>query len=219
MVELESTRVFVKVIESGSFTKAADLLRIPKSNVSRAVGRLESETGTKLITRTTRSLTLTAAGRAFYDSCRGPILTLEQARLSLDGRDSIVAGLVRVTAPEDLGNLVLAPTLAELSRKHPALSFQFQYTDQVVDLVREGYDLAIRLGKLRDSSMKAKKLGAIRLVLVASPKYLKDMPAISNPEHLMQHRCLTYAGSQSREWILRSRKSTAHVAIAATVQG
>src|SRR4051812_42875182 len=100
-MELETTRIFVKVLQLGSFTKAADALKIPKSTVSRAVGRLEKETGTTLLVRTTRKLVATAAGRAFYESCLAAIQTLEEARKSLQGRDSLIVGHVRITAPDD----------------------------------------------------------------------------------------------------------------------
>lgn len=218
-MELETTRVFVKVVEFGSFSKAAENLRLPKSTVSRAISRLETETGSKLLVRTTRSLTLTAAGRAFYDTCRGPVQILEDARKSLDGRDSLISGLVRVTSPEDLGEGTLASIFSELARKHPKLRVEFLYTDKIVDLVRDGFDLAIRLGKLKDSSLKSKKLGTVRMVLVAAPKYFKDHDAITRPEDLKAHACLGHSGSFFNDWNLKSKRSSVRLEMQAKIGG
>src|SRR4051812_36061970 len=110
-MDLELTRYFVKVVQNGSFSRAADLLKLPKSTVSKAITRLEHDTGTKLLLRTTRSLTLTAAGRAFYDTCLGPVHILEDAQKSLYGQDSILSGTLKITAPEDLGAHVISPAV------------------------------------------------------------------------------------------------------------
>ncbi len=213
-MDLELTRLFVKVVQYGSFSRAAESLRMPKSTVSKGISRLESETGTKLLIRTTRSLRLTAAGRAFFDSCLGPMQTLEEAQKSLCGQDQILSGLVRLTAPEDLGNEVLAPSIGELSRRHPGLTFELLCTDKVVDLVRDGFDFAIRLGRLRASGLKAKKIGELSLVLVASPAYLRAKPKIHRPADLVEHECLSLTvGSHSGKWVLRNGRATETVAI------
>lgn len=213
-MDLDLTRIFVKVIQNGSFTKAAEQLRVPKSTVSKSVARLESETNTKLILRTTRNLTLTAAGRVFYESCLGPIQILEEAQKSLDGQDSVISGVVRLTAPEDLGSQVIAPLIAELTAKHRALRFDLLYTDQVVDLVRGGFDLAVRIGRLNESSFKVKKIGDNVLVTAASPKYLKAHDKIVKPQDLTLHDCLSLSYRQlSTKWILKSGKSVVKVPV------
>lgn len=207
-MELEAIRVFVKVVQLGSFSKAAQLLKIPKSSVSRTVSRLESETGTKLLLRTTRSLTTTAAGRAFYESAAGAVQTLEEARRSLHGRDSILSGIIKITAPEDLGSHVISPIVAELSQEHPELSFEMNYTDEIVDLVKGGYDLAIRLGPLAPSRFKTRKLGEIRLVPVASENYFKKREKPRTPQDLRSHDCLVYSPETSNpKWVLQSKKT------------
>jgi LysR family transcriptional regulator, regulator for bpeEF and oprC len=218
-VDLDTTRIFVKVIEAGSFSAAAQLLRLPKSTVSRSVSRLEAEAGAKLLLRTTRSLKLTELGREFFERSRAAVHTLEEARKALDGKDAVISGLVRITAPEDLGNSVLASALAEISRKHPALRLEFLYSDRIIDLQRDGFDLAVRLGKLADSSLKAKRLGTVKMILVASPKYLRDVASISKPEDLGDHSCLTHAGTHKKEWILRGRKSTLKIPIEPKLAG
>jgi LysR family transcriptional regulator, regulator for bpeEF and oprC len=204
-MDLELTRVFVKVIQHGSFSRAALALRVPKSTVSKYLSRLEAVTGTKLLLRTTRSLTLTAAGRAFYDSCLGPIQTLEDAQKSLYGQDSVLSGMVRITAPEDLGSQVVAPAVGELVKKHAGLNFELHYTDEVIDLVKDGFDLAIRIGSLNESNLRVKKIGEITLVLVASPAYLKTAEKIGNLSDLEHHVCLAL-GQGGKKWTLKSEK-------------
>jgi LysR family transcriptional regulator for bpeEF and oprC len=211
-MDIGLTRLFVKVIQNGSFSRAAELMRVPKSTVSKAVARLESETGTKLLIRTTRSLTLTSAGRAFYESCLEPIQKLEEAQKSLYGQDSIIAGMIRITAPEDWGAEVIAPMLADLCQRHPALNFELIYSNTVLDLVTEGIDFAIRIGKLTESRLKMRSLGSVSLVLVASSDYLKKSEKIRSPKDLEHHDCLGMnARNGKQKWELKSAKGTATV--------
>lgn len=196
-MELESTRIFVKVVQQGSFSKAAQILKLPLSTVSRTISRLESEIGTKLLHRTTRSLKLTAPGRVYFESSASSIQTLEDARRSLQGNDSIVAGTVKITAPVDLGKYAVTPLIAAMMREHPDLVFDFQYTDQVVDLVGEGFDLALRVGQLEASRLTAKKVGQIEMVLVASPEYLAKNPKIREPRDLENHRVIFFSPDES----------------------
>lgn len=200
-MELELVQIFVKVVRAGSFTKAAELLNVPKSTVSKAITRLESESGTKLLLRTTRSQTLTAAGKAFYDTCVGPIQTIEDAQKSLSGSDSLLTGNLKITAPEDLGTQVLAPAAGQLIKEHPGLNFELIYTNQIVDLVKEGFDLAIRFGKLKESGLKTKKVGEVILYAVASPAYLKEHSRISKPDDIRLHPCLSLTAGP---WNLKS---------------
>ena len=212
METIESVRIFVKVVQTGSFTKAGAILRIPKSTISKTVAKLESETGTKLLLRTTRSLTLTAAGKAFYDTCLQPIQVLEEARKSLHGRDSILSGTVRITAPEDLGTFIISPTIAELSKQNPNLNFELIYTDEIIDLVRDGFDLAVRIGRPRVSNLKSRKLGEVVLVLVASPEYLRLRSKIRDPRDLEKHDCLGIT-AQFVDWTLKSKTETVTVKV------
>jgi DNA-binding transcriptional LysR family regulator len=213
-MQLEPTRIFVKVVQQSSFSRAAELLKLPKSSVSRAISHLEHESGTKLLLRTTRSLTLTASGRAFYESCVGPIQALEDARKSLDGQDSIVVGTVRITAPEDFGAYVISPVIGKLAKAHPGLVFELHYTDSILDLVKGGYDLAIRIGKLSPSRLKAKRFGEVVFVAVAAPEYLKQRPAIKKPQDLAAHDCIMFTPrSPAPAWTFRSAGKTARVPI------
>lgn len=213
-MELELTRIFVKVVQHGGFSRAAASLGMPKSTVSKAVSRLEKETGTKLLLRTTRRQTLTASGRLFYETCLGPVQTLEDAQKSLYGMDNIVSGTIKLTAPEDLGNRVVTPVIASLLRKYPRLEFELNYTNEVLDLVRDGYDLAVRIGPLPESSFLQRRAGGSEMVPVASPKYLKARDRIREPKDLESHACLNIAGtSMVTEWVLRSDRRPVRVKV------
>jgi len=217
-MELENTRAFVKVIQYGSFTKAALALRLPKSSISRMVSRLEEETGTKLLVRTTRNLTLTAAGRAFYETCVAPLNQLEEAKKSLFGKDSIVAGTLRITAPEDMGGQVLAPCVAALTLRNPEVRFELVYTEETLDLVKEGIDLAVRIGKLNASSFRVRKVGEITLGLVAAPSYLRGREKIRLPHDLLAHNCLSFTPRTAQmRWSLKSGKRTEHLPITSRI--
>ncbi len=213
-MDLTLVHIFIKVIKSGGFSKAADALRLPKSTVSKAITRLETETNTKLLLRTTRSQTLTAAGKAFYDSCVGPLETIENAQKSLYGSNTLVSGTIKLTAPEDLGSEVIAPAAGKLARRHPNLSFELIYTDEVLDLVKEGYDLAIRIGRLRESSLKVKKIGELKLILISSPNYLKDNSKITKIEDLKSHDCLVLGNRTiMSQWTLKSSSSSSQISV------
>lgn len=211
-MELDLVRVFVKVIQNGSFSRAAEVLKAPKSTVSKAVTRLERETGTKLLLRTTRSLSLTPAGKAFYDACLGPVQAIEDAQKSLYGQDSILSGMVRITAPEDLGNEIIAPAVGELVKRHPALFFELNYTDEIIDLVKEGFDVAVRIGRLMESGLKVKRIGKIVLIPVASPQYLKSRQKIAAPRDLERHDCL-FLSAPPAKIELHSGRETVRVPI------
>jgi DNA-binding transcriptional LysR family regulator len=218
-MEIERTLMFVKVVQHGSFTKAAAALRLPKSTVSKAITRLESETGTKLLLRTTRSQTLTAAGRAFYETCIGPVRVIEEAQKSLYGNDSILSGIVKLTAPTDLGIMVVAPVIGELCRNNPQLSFELHYSNHVVDLVKEGFDLALRIGKLRENNLRAKKLGQIFLALFASPSYLRSVGKVRTPQDLASLDTLAISSAaMNRRWVLRKENETAQILIRSRIE-
>ncbi len=218
-IGIELTRIFIKVVQQGSFSKAAELLKIPKSTVSKAIARLERETGTKLLLRTTRSQTLTASGRAFYETCLEPLQILEDAQKSLFGQDAIVAGKIKITAPEDLGTHVVAPIIGELSQLHEKLSFELQYTNQLIDLVKDGFDFAIRIGTLKQSGLKAKRIGEVTLIPVAAPSYLEKRGKISTPQDLLKHDCLSIsAGNLMQRWDLKNKSQTAKIMVNVKVE-
>lgn len=217
-MELDLTRIFVKVVQYSSFSKAAAALKMPKSTVSKSISRLEKETGTKLLVRSTRSLTVTQAGRVFYEASMGPIQQLEDAQKALYGKDNLLTGTVRITSPEDLGTFVVAPAIAKLSVKHPQLRFDLKYTDTILDLIKDGFDIAIRIGPVRDSGLKLKSAGEVTLIPVASPAYLKGKEKIKSPGDLTKHQCLSLDLQQTADrWTLRSGGKTIHVPVEAKI--
>lgn len=216
-MEIELSRIFVKVIKHGSFSSAAEVLKLPKSSVSRAISKLESESGTKLIIRTTRSLNLTEAGREFYEACLPAVTIIEEAQKNLEGKDKTISGTLKITAPEDLGLSVISPAIADLSLKYPALNFDFRFTDSVVDIVKEGFDIAIRLGKRVDSGHRLTQAGEVVLIAVASSKYLLKSEKIKHPNDLKDHTCLSHFWS--KQWTMKSAKTVVNVPIKTKVTG
>ncbi len=213
-MEIESIRIFVKVVNLGSFSRAAELLKLPKSTVSRVVSGLERDCGTKLLLRTTRSLTLTSSGKAFFESAVNAVSILEDARRSLYGSDSMLTGTVRLTAAEDFGSRIITPAIGKLTRLHPELVFEMHYTDKLVDLVKDGVDIAVRIGKLAPSSFKAKRVGEIEMVLVASKEFLRKHPAVKAPADLTGLDCLCFSSTSAHpRWVLRQGGRTVKVAI------
>lgn len=213
-IPIELTRIFVKVIQQGGFSKASKTLGIPKSTASKAVTRLEKMTGTKLLLRTTRSQTLTTAGRLFYESCLGPIQTLEDAQKSLFGQDSIVSGHIKLTAPEDIGYQVISPIIGKLSQKYPELTFELYFTNSLVDLITEGFDLAIRIGNLKESNLKVRRIGTLDLFPVASRSYIKKNEKIREPKDLKNHNCLLLPSDSSRHfWTLTNGKTNVKIPV------
>ncbi|NUM59825.1 MAG: LysR family transcriptional regulator [Bdellovibrionaceae bacterium] len=218
-IEIELTRIFIKVVQHGGFSKAANFLRIPKSTVSKAISRLEKETGTKLLLRTTRSQTLTPAGRVFYETCIEPIQILEDAQKSLYGQDTIVAGKIKITAPEDLGNHVISPEIGKICSQYPKLFFELDYSNQVVDMIKEGFDLAVRIGRLEENRLKVKVLGNLSLIPVATLEYIERTEKIRNPKDLEKHDCLSVSGtSMSQHWQLKRKKETIRVPVRVKVE-
>lgn len=218
-MEIELTRLFVKVIQHGGFTKAAEALRVPKSTISKAITKLEVDTGTKLLVRTTRSQTLTAAGRVFFEACLGPIQILEDAQKSFYGQDNIVSGKLKLTAPEDLGNYVLTPILSRLCLKCPKLEFETLFSNELVDLVKGGYDLAVRIGDLKESSLKQRKLGSMEMITVASQSFLKRIGKITEPKDLEEVDVIVLANSgMGSRWVLKCSKKVASVNLRPRIQ-
>ncbi len=192
MDRLADMIAFIRVVESRSFTAAAERLSLSKSVVSRRLTELENRLGTRLLNRTTRSLSLTPAGQTYFERARAILADVEEAEQAVAelGRDP--RGLLRVNAPMSFGTLHLAPAVADFMSRHPNVELDLELTDRFVDLVEEGWDIAVRIGRLRDSSLIARRLAPSRLVTVASPAYLARMGTPERPEDLTRHECLLY---------------------------
>lgn len=170
-VNLNRLAVFVAVIEAGSLTAAAERLGIAKTMVSAHMQRLEAEVGASLLIRTTRRISVTEAGSAFYEACRQILSVADEALQALD-QGGVLHGTLRVATPIDYGAIVVAPVLVALREQHPALNIELVSADRLVNLVAEGIDVAIRVGRLADSSHRAVRLSTFCRWLVASPAFV-----------------------------------------------
>jgi len=198
---LSAMAVFARVVEEGSFSDAARGLGVSKSAVSKQVGRLEDRLCVRLLNRTTRQLSLTEAGTAFYEHCRQLVADADAAESAVTHLAAAPRGTLRVNAPMSFGQLHVAPALPDFLAAYPELAVEMQLNDRTVDLIEEGFDLAIRIGQLRDSSLIARRLAPMRRVVCAAPSYLDARGRPGHPRDLKQHECLIYSYlSSGREW-------------------
>src|SRR5437016_9389884 len=198
--------LFARVVDEGSFTRAAERLSVPKSTVSRRVAALEAELGERLLLRTTRKLTVTDFGLAVLEHARHVVEDVTAAASLAHNRQIEPSGRLRVTMPGDFANLVLAPLLAEFVLKYPAIALEVDLSARFVDLIGENFDVAVRMGDLRDdASLAARHLGAFSGSLFAAPGYIARRGTPSEPEALMEHdalRILSRTGD-ALPWILK----------------
>lgn len=213
-MDLNKIASFVRVVDSGSFTAAARLLVQPKSSVSRAVAALERDLGVRLLQRTTRKLHLTDAGRAYYDLCSRALAGLEEAGAAAQQLQDEPSGLIRVTSVGDIGAFLLAPIAKRFLQKHAQIRLDVILTPRHVDLVQEGVDLALRAGRLADSSLIARPLGALRDGIFAAPAYLKRHGRPRSIADLARHACLTFrARGAEQVWELIGPAGVERVAV------
>lgn len=190
MVDFESIRIFLRVAERGSFTAAASQLGLPLTTVSRKVKALEEMLGIQLIYRTTRRVSVTEAGQAYYESCVRAEEILEEADRSVRALRMEPSGTLRVLMPYTLGLLVVEPQLADFRRKHPQVQIVLTYDNDPLDLIERGLDVALRYGPLADSVYAMRHLGWSRAKLAASPSYLERHGEPSSPADLANHALL-----------------------------
>jgi DNA-binding transcriptional LysR family regulator len=193
MDNLADVAVFVRVVERGSFTLAADELELSRAAVSKYVSRLEERLGARLLHRTTRRLALTEAGAALFEASRGALERIEEAESAVAQFQSEPRGRLRVSAPMSFGILYLGSAMAEFARAYPRITLDVRLDDRFVNLVEEGIDVAVRIGTLTDSSLVARKLSTTRALICASPEYLKEHGEPETPEDLVGHNCLLYS--------------------------
>ncbi len=187
-LDLNALPVFAAVAEQGGFTAAAEQLGVAKAKVSLAVSRLEAQLGASLFSRTTRRVALTDAGQALYAQCMPQLRGMQEALAQLGGEGSAsLTGTLRISTAADHAVQSLAPVVADFSALHPALQIELRSTDRVADLVKEGVDVAIRLGWLRDSTLRATRLGEFEQHVLASPAYLASRGTPRKPEDLARH--------------------------------
>jgi DNA-binding transcriptional LysR family regulator len=192
----EDMRCFVQVVDHGSVTRAAETMAIAPSAVSRRIKELEARLGVQLLARTTRRMKLTDAGRTFYDRAIRILADVEEAEGEVSDASRTLSGPLRVAAPLDFGTTHLAPLLCAFSVEHPGVVLDLELSDRHADLVGEGFDLALRIGSLRDSSLVARKLGDIAMTVVAAPALVERFGRPSSPEDLVAWPALGYSGSE-----------------------
>lgn len=216
-MNLEAIAVFVRVVQAGSFTQAAKLLNMPNSTVSAKVAALEKELGITLLQRTTRSLHLTEAGEVYFRRCLRALEELQAAENELAADRGAPKGVLRLTAPVELGRSVLPPVLDVLMKRHPAIEIDLVITNRLVDLVAENIDVAVRAGPLKNSGLIARRFVLGQFGLWASPGYLKKHSAPRNPDELNDHQCLRFAPFTGRNLQLSNGRERAQIALAGRI--
>jgi DNA-binding transcriptional LysR family regulator len=217
-MDLNHIMTFVRVVETQSFTAAAQALGVPKSSVSRSLSRLEDELGTRLLQRTTRKLSLTQAGNAYYARVQKLMSGIDEANAEVSELGQDPRGVVRITAPVDIGVSVLADILTEFAQLHPKIIVELVLTSRVVSLVEEGFDMALRAGKLADSSLVARKIATTELGVYASKAYLKKHGEPEHPRDLVNHACVLFRGVRGKTtWTLAGKDGEHAVEVHGTV--
>jgi DNA-binding transcriptional LysR family regulator len=193
MDKYQELRVFSAVVDASSFVAAADSLGMSKAAVSRYVSELEQRLGVRLLHRTTRRLSLTPEGEVFLVRCRDILSSIEASEVEISTRSVTVSGLLKVSVPVSFGIRHMAPLWPDFLGQHPQLHLDVQLADRVIDLVDEGFDVAIRIARLEDSSLISRQIAATRLVLCAAPSYLKRRGTPEHPSQLATHDVVGYS--------------------------
>lgn len=199
--QLQDMALFALIAECGSFTAAAKRAGLPKSSVSQRISQLEQSIGLRLLNRTTRQLNLTGAGERYLVHCQEMRLASERAELTIRRLRDNPSGRLRITSPAGLGATLLARMNVEFQKRYPEVSLEISVSDTVVDLVQEGFDIALRTGKPQDSSLIGRTLGRCPRYLLASAAYLAESPQLETPSDLKSHRCIMHRAWP--EWVLR----------------
>ena len=210
MVSLESIRIFIRSAETGSFSAAGRSLRLSPSVVSYRVQTLEEHLGCLLLTRTTRRMSLTEAGRVFYERCLDIAAAVDAAEKSVETAGASPRGTLKVMAPLSLGRRVVAPLIPRFRASHEHTDVHLRLSDHLLDLVQEAVDVSIRLSQMRDSSFTLRKIADVQRVLCASPDYLDRHGHPERPGDLLEHNCLLlrFPGSEQARWTLVDRDET-----------
>ncbi len=221
--DLNHLIIFKKVADLGSFTQAAAHLKLPKSSVSQKISTLEAQLGSTLIHRTTRQLRLTEAGEQVYEIAAAMSVGADEIQAFADSHADAVSGLLRVSAPLDLGSFVLSKVLPDLNAQYPQLEIEMDASNRFVDLIAEGFDLALRVSDagLKDSSLVSQKIGSTVLSLFAAPKLLETHDVVTRIEDLAAFRHVWFGGISRRRpqpWILTNGRSEVQIPINAAVR-
>ncbi len=214
-MDLPALQAFVTVVKAGSFTRAADTLRTHKAHLSRVVSQLEHALGARLLERTTRSLSLTEVGREFHERALAILSAVDDARLTVQQAQGTPRGTLRLTCGVEFGMLAVGGWINAYLARYPEMKVDADITGRLVDVVHEGFDLAIRVGTLPDSTLAARRLGSLSYALYAAPDYLKRRGTPRSPEELAGHDLLVFASGGTRSsWLLGNGSSTQRVPLA-----
>jgi len=201
--KLIAMQVFMQIIESGSLTKAANALNTSLPTVVRTLAALEEHLNIQLINRTTRKITITEEGQRYLQRCQRIQYEIEQSELEISANQKAPTGKLKITASVMFGSTYIAPLVAKFLQKHPQVNIELVLSDQNINLVKEGIDIAIRIGVLSDSNMVAKKVGTVRRVICATPKLLNKLGTINHPKDLTSMPCIHFSGlSHGNNWHL-----------------
>ena len=212
-MDLNQVLIFVEVVKAGSFTGAARALKLPKTTVSRKVAALEAALGIRLLNRTTRSLSLTDAGRRYEAVCRDAVASIEAASRDVAGEQEVPTGTVRISAPVD--DHFLAEAVPEFLARHHGVAVEVVLTDEHLDLIAERIDIALRGGRLADSSLVARRLASGPIFVCASPDYLAAAGRPAHPDDLRHHSCIVHGRSvDGGSWVLEGPDGTVHAQLA-----
>ena len=207
-------RAFVRVVEAGSFTAVATEQNTTQPTISRQVAALEDHLGARLLTRTTRALTLTDDGRAFYEHALRALEAVGEAENAVGRRQAKPTGTLRLAVPVVLGRRHIVPRLARFLARYPEVSIDLAMSDGFVDLVEQGIDLAIRVGEITDQSLVARKIGVVRRITVASPAYLAAKGTPRRPDDLNRHDCIVYTRlATGNRWHFESKDGPLSVTV------
>jgi len=200
MDPFEAMRLFCQVMESGSFTAAAEHLGLSKQFVSRRLIQLEERLGVRLLNRSTRRLDVTPLGQSYYESALRLLSEVEQVEQGISGQNTDPRGTIRLSAPLSFAMAHLGSLLPLFLQRHPHVSVEVDLSDRPVDLISEGYDLVLRIGTLEDSTLIARRIASVQRVYCASPDYLTRRGTPQTPEDLAEHECLPYGHSRQVQW-------------------
>jgi DNA-binding transcriptional LysR family regulator len=210
--------LFVEVVKARGFRNAAEAVGIPNSTVSRRISTLEKAIGLRLLHRTTRKIELTEAGLIYFERCKRIV---DEAKLAHEQLGELLAhpnGVLRASLPVDFANIYLASLIAEFARQYPGISFDFDLTPRVVDLVAEPFDVAIRMGTPPNSNLIARRLANLACYLYASPRYLENFGEPVHPADLAQHECIRFKTAKANAWALHNANESVEVAIGGRFQ-
>lgn len=192
MDKLQAMSVFVQVVDAGGITRAAEIMQLPKATVSTLISNLESALSVKLLNRTTRQISVTADGAAYYEHCLRILADVKDVEESLSKTVSSPSGRLRVDVPAGLGRHVIIPALPQFFERYPDIALELGCSDRPVDLIEEGVDCVVRGGELADSTLVARRVGTLHFMTCAAPSYLARHGRPMHPNDLLQHRCINF---------------------------